>query len=133
MPSENVIHIKLDYMEALKAKRNILSSELGSLKVEKRIERYRMARMEELMLKFKAYGKIKELKSNIRKLQGFLPNPKIPKIIKKEEALREKFERRRGAEEEAEVEKKEAYGEKDIESQLGEIQRRLARLQRENI
>lgn len=131
MPSENVIHIKLDYMEALKAKRNILSSELGSLKVEKSIGRYRMARMEELMLKFKVYGKMKELKSSIRKLQNFLPNPRIPKIIKKEEAIREKFERQR--ETEMKEERVEAHGEESIESQLREIQRRLSRLQREDI
>ena len=51
MSSENAIHIRLNYMEALEAKRSILSSELNSLNIAKRIARYRDARMDELGLK----------------------------------------------------------------------------------
>jgi len=122
MSSENVIYIKLDYMEALKAKRSILSSELSSLNIAKKIARYRVIRVEELGLKSKLYEKIKETKSNIRKLQILLPNPKVPRIVKKEQAIEKHLE--------AESVLNDAG---DIESQLREIQRRLERLQRENI
>lgn len=122
MSSENVIHIKLSYLEALKAKRSILSSEMSSLNIAKKIARYRAIRLEELGLKTRLYGKMKEAKSNIRELQNLLPNPKIPKIIKREE-LREKH---------PEAESR-SYSEGDIESQLREIQRRLTELQSQNI
>lgn len=122
MSSENVIHIKLDYLEALKAKRSILSSELSSLKIARKIGRYRIIRLEELGLKSRLYGKMKEAKSNIRKLQSLLPIPKIPRIMRKEQLI----------EKHPEAEKR-SYDEGDIESQLREIQRRLERLQRENI
>ena len=125
MSSENVIHIRLDYMEALKAKRGILYSELGSLKVAKKIARYREIRMEELRLKARLYGKMKEVKANIKKLQSLLPILKIPKIIKRKELIEKNQETESGS-----------YGkgsEGDIKSQLREIQRRLTELQRQNI
>ena len=108
-------------MEALKAKRSILSSELSSLNIAKKIARYRTIRMEELGLKSRLYGKIKEAKSSIRKLQILLPNPKVPRIVKREQAI----EKRLGEEV--------LHDEGDIESQLREIQRRLERLQRQNV
>ena len=125
MSSENVIHIRLDYMEALKAKRGILYSELGSLKVAKRIAKYGEIRMEELRLKARLYGKMKEVKANIKKLQSLLPILKIPKIIKRKELIEKNQETESGS-----------YGkssEGDIKSQLREIQRRLTELQRQNI
>ena len=122
MSSENVIHIRLNYIEALKAKRNILSLELSSLNIAKKIARYRAIRMEELGLKSILYGKIKEAKSNIRKLQILLPNPKIPRIVKRGYAI-EKHLEAEGV----------LHDEGDIESQLREIQRRLEGLQRQNL
>ena len=125
MSSENVIHIRLDYMEALKAKRGILYSELGSLKVAKKIAKYREIRMEELRLKARLYGKMKEVKTKIRKLQSLLPILKIPKIIKRKELIEKS--------QETESMPYGKGGEGDIESQLREIQRRLTELQRQNI
>ena len=122
MSSENVIHIRLDYMEALKAKRSILSSELSSLNIAKRIARYRAIRMEELGLKSRLYGKMKEAKLNIKKLQSILPNPKIPRLVRREQAMEKNLEK-------DEI----LHNEGDIESQLREIQRRLDRLQGQNI
>lgn len=121
MSSENSIHIKLNYMEALEAKRSILSSELNSLNIAKRIARYRDIRMDELGLKSKLYVKIKETKANIRKLQILLPMPKVPKIVKREQLVVEPVQERSKSDESG------------IESQLKEIQRRLNQLQRENI
>ncbi|MDP3991882.1 MAG: hypothetical protein Q8P79_00010 [Nanoarchaeota archaeon] len=122
MSSENVIHIRLDYMEALKAKRSILSSELSSLNIAKRIARYRAIRMEELGLKSRLYGKMKEAKLNIKKLQSVLPNPKVPRLVRREQAMEKNLEK-------DEI----LHNEGDIESQLREIQRRLERLQGQNI
>jgi len=123
MPSENVIHIKLNYMEALKARRSILSSELGSLNIAKKIARYGEIRMEELGLKARLYGKMKEAKSSIKKLQSLLPNPKMPRIMKREQVMEEHLGKTKSTTRE----------QGDIESQLREIQRRLAELQRQKI
>ena len=122
MSSENVIHIKLSYTEALKAKRSILSLEMGSLNIARNIVRYGAIRMEELGLKSKLYEKVKEAKTDMKDLQSLLPTPKIPKIIKREE-LKEKYPE----------EESRSYKEGDIEFQLREIQRRLTELQSQNI
>lgn len=110
-------------MEALKARRSILSSELGSLNIAKKIARYREIRMEELGLKARLYGKMKEAKSSIKKLQSLLPNPKMPRIMKREQVMEEHLGKTKSTTRE----------QGDIESQLREIQRRLAELQRQKI
>ena len=121
MTSENVIHIRLEYGEALGAKRGILASEINSLQIAKIVGRYKALRMAELGVKNRIYTRMKETKANIRKLQVILPVPKVPRIIKR-------------------VHKEEMHAtaikptpqSEDIESQLSEIQRRLNSLQREN-
>ena len=90
MNSENLIHIKLEYRDALQAKKDIISSQIALLKVTGRIKGYRIYRSEELELKLKLFEKTKELKTNIGKLQRILPKPKIPSILKKEEHIQEK-------------------------------------------
>ena len=122
MPSENSIqnpiHIRLDYLEALRARKALLSSELFSLNVAKKIAKYKVLRLVELDYKSKLYSKLKETKSNIKKLHDMLPNAKVPKILKKEH-LNEK------------VSKSESKNtdEDSLEFQLREIQRRLEELQ----
>jgi|SRR3990167_7966515 len=125
MASENVVHIMLDYKEALRAKRDILSSEMSSLGVAKRIGRYRFLRLEELKLKTRIYGKIKETKTNLRKLQALIPEPKIPRILKR---VKKEEEEAKGENKVLEAGNK-VHDEEDIESQLRDIQRRLEELQ----
>jgi hypothetical protein len=126
MGSENVVHIKLNYEEAIQGKRNFLFSEMGALKVAKRIGRYKFLRLGEFDLRSKLYTKMKEVRSNIRRLQIIAPEPKLPKIIKRDLARREKE-----AEEPLKVKSK-TYQQQDIESQLREIESRLEDLQIEN-
>ncbi len=80
-----VIHIKLDYNEALQSKKDILNSEMGLLKIAKAIKNHKILRTEELKIKLRASRKLKDLKSNISKLQTTLPKVKIPEILEKEE------------------------------------------------
>ncbi|MGA2130607.1 MAG: hypothetical protein ABSG05_03295 [Candidatus Pacearchaeota archaeon] len=124
MPSEDTIYIKLDYMEALKTRRGILNSELSVLNISKKIQQYKNLRLLELGLKSKLSTKFKDVKSNIRRLQATLPSGRLPKIIQKEKAKAvEKSSERVGR----------IRQQSDIESQLSEIQRRLAELQGENV
>lgn len=123
MADEKLIHVKLEYEEALKAKRDILSSEMGLLRIARAIKNYRISRTEELRLKLQLYKKIKELKANIAKLQQVLPKIRIPEILsdkknsKKEEAQREYIPK-----------KKDLYYD-ELEYELQEIQRKLKSLE----
>lgn len=119
MIKENLIHIKLEYGEALQTKRDVLSSQIGLLRIAKTIRGYGFYRSNELELKLILYKKIKELKMNLGKLQKTLPKLKIPEIIKKE-----------GWEKTEPKSKKIKPPERNIEEQLQEIQKRLNELQR---
>jgi hypothetical protein len=119
MIKENPIHVKLGYGEALQTKRDILSSQITLLRIAKAIKEYGIYRSGELELKLVLYKKMKELKTNLGKLQKTLPKPKIPDMLKKE--VQEKTEPKS---------KKIKPPEKDIEEQLQEIQKRLNELQR---
>jgi hypothetical protein len=123
MSSENVIHVRLTYEEALKTKRGILSSQMHALNVAKRITRYRNLRLEEFKLKSRAYSRMKETRSAIRKLENHLPKPRIPNILKKQIKGEEKEEKK--------AKKKVAPEPREIEGQLREIERRLSQLQAE--
>jgi hypothetical protein len=117
---ENTIYIKLEYEEAVKAKRDILFSEMNLLKIAKRIKKYEDFRKEELNSKLNISKNIKEIKTNIGKLQRILPKLEIPEILKKPQEI---FEMAR-----TKSKIKDEY-EEDIEYELKEIQERLNALQ----
>lgn len=121
---DNAIYIKLDYAEALNARRGVLSSQLSSLNMAKKVGQYKVLRLQELGLKSKLNGKMRELKSSVKKLQAMLPSGKLPKIIQRE-MEREKAQ---GSEKTSEKVGR-IRQQSDIDSQLREIQRRLAELQ----
>jgi hypothetical protein len=85
MKNENLIHIKLEHMEALQSKKDILSSEMNLLRILQIIKKYHELRSEELQLKLKLNRKAKEMISNIKKLQKIFPELEIPTILKKED------------------------------------------------
>ncbi len=113
---ENLIHVKLEYEEALEAKKDILSSEMGILKISKIMKKYHLLRTSEFRNKMKFLKKITELKSSISGLQQILPKIKIPKILEKEKE----------SETDGEIgeEKYDKY-EGDLEAQLRKIQEKL--------
>jgi hypothetical protein len=121
MTKESVIHVKLDNTEAVMAKRDILISQMNLLRIAKIIKGYSFYRIKELELKIRLYKKMKELKTNITKLQKILPTLRIPEILKKEkpEEKKEKYKK----------EKTQKTYDRSIEEQLQEIQRRLSNLQ----
>ena len=116
MIKENLIHVKLEYGEALEAKKDILSSEMGILKISKIMKRYHLLRTDEFRNKMKLLRKMTELKSSISGLQQTLPKIKIPKLLEKE-----KKPERVGKITEEEYDKYEG----DLETQLRKIQEKL--------
>lgn len=107
-------HIKFEYSEALEAKKQILTTELNLLQISKKIRNYNLIRKREYILKGKLKILTNQLKNKIIQIQSTFPEEKQleePKI-KKESTTRESD-----------------YKEKDIQSQLEEIQRKLAEMQ----
>ena len=120
MKNENLIHVKLEYGEALQSKRDTLSSEMNLLRIAKMIKKYRLLRLEELKIKLKLHRKIKEIITNIKKIQTTLPILKIPEILKKDKEI----------EEPDKLPIKEKQYDESLESQLQEIQDKLNLLQK---
>jgi hypothetical protein len=114
---QSLIHVKIDYMEAVQAKKDLLSSEREFIRVLKILKRYSLLRKEELTLRLKMQNKIKSLKINIGKLNDILPKVKVPNILKKNDIHEEKP-----------LKAKQEAKDNDLESQLREIQERLRKL-----
>jgi len=69
-------HIRLDYDQALLAKKHLLSSELNLLRTTRKINTYKLLRKREHILKTKLKSNINILKSKINFLQSYLPKDK---------------------------------------------------------
>lgn len=119
--TDNLIHVRFEYEEALEAKKDILSSEMGILKISRIMKKYHLLRIDEFRNKTKLLKKITELKSSITGLQQALPKIKIPRILEKEISEKEKEPER------IKKIREEKYGEEegDLESQLRKIQEKL--------
>lgn len=82
--STNLIHVKLNYDEAVRSKVDILGTQKNLLEVMKALKRYHMIRIQEMKLKELLYKTLKSLKLNINRLNKSMPAIKIPKIIEHE-------------------------------------------------
>jgi hypothetical protein len=111
--NDSFIHVKLEYEEVIKSKKDILASEADILNIIKSMSRYTALRSSELDLKAQFYKEIKKIVIGIKMLETTLPHVKVPKIL--------------GPSEEKPVERKIAAGKNEtgLEEQLREIQRRL--------
>ena len=121
MKGEHLLHVKLDYQEAVQGKKDVLGVEVNLLRLIRTMKRYHALRVEELKLEANAYKKISEMNLGIKKELTILPTIKLPKILKKQE-VEEKPEKK--------IKKieKEKYDD-DIETQLREIQNSLRELE----
>jgi len=106
------IHVRLEYAEALEGKREFLSLQLNLLNILKKLKNYKIERKRELILKNKLKKQLASLRTEINNIGTFLPSEEAEKQVKKKKKQT------------AEVRKKE-----NIETQLREIQEKLAKLQ----
>jgi len=122
--SENVFHVKLDAQEAIRSRKDVLSTQMGLLKIAIVIKEYHELRVKELEIKRELRKKMRTLNTDISHLQRLLPELKIPKILQKEEEEYEEVEVKR-----KKLKKviKRKYT-SDIESQLQDIQDQLEAL-----
>ena len=128
MKEENLVHIRLDYEEALESKRDILSCERDFLNVLKIMRRYKILRQRELENQIKTYDKIKELKLHLTKMHNVLPKVKIPNILKKKDIFEDEKENKKIKHLKIDTKVKKTADEDELEKQLRDIQDRLGRL-----
>jgi len=76
MNNENILHVKFENDELIRSKRDLLSTEMGLLKIAKAIKNYRFFREEELKIKIALLRKSKSLKLSLKKLQATFPKVK---------------------------------------------------------
>jgi len=122
MKNENLIHVRLEYEEAVESKKNVLSSEMNLIRIMRIIKEYHSLRLNELKLKSSLYRKLKEIKKDIKSLQLILPKLELPQILKKEQPEIKEPEK--------EIIPKEKKYDTSLESELKEIQEKLKALQR---
>lgn len=101
-------HIRIDYPEALEAKKQVLSSEINSLSVAKKIENFMFYRKNEFTLKNQLRETLSHIRAKIEHLETTLPeDEKIEKIkiVQKSREIKEN---------------------KNLQQELSEIQKKLA-------
>ncbi|MFQ5531045.1 MAG: hypothetical protein ACE5ES_00355 [Candidatus Nanoarchaeia archaeon] len=114
---DELIHVKLEFQEALNSKRDTLSTEMHLLQITRVMRNYKDLRIKELNLKIKLLNKIKILKKEFSNLQK-----NLPKLSSIEEFKQEQ-------EDERDLKIKSKTKSKDLESELQEIQSRLHAIQ----
>lgn len=132
--TDNLVHIQFGYDSALETKRDIISSELNLVRMSKIINKYKDLRTEEFKIKEMISRRLKVLKIDFGALQNLLPHTRAPAIIEELQREHNPYAIEEMPEEETEVEtsitkekKEEKLPEEDsLESQLAEIQKRLA-------
>jgi hypothetical protein len=128
MKAENLIHIKLDYGEALQSKKDILYTEMDLLRILKLIKKYKTSRLKELELKIEIQKKLRQIKKEISHIELIFPKIKIPKILKHEEYIQDiKIQKKSVKNQLKKPEKLRKYGD-EIEAQLKDLQKQLQSL-----
>ncbi len=106
------IHVKLERIEAIDAKKEILSCEAGILELIKKIRQYKNLRLREISAKNNLKTSVSKLKNEVKKIKTILPKP---------EGIKHPVER-------IKLPKQEDGHNRDIDKQLNEIKSKLARL-----
>ena len=117
MAKESLIHVKINYNEAVQSKKEILSLQMNLLKILRAVKNFGYFRTEELNEKTNLSKKVKLIKSDIKKMQTILPKSEVPEKYKKKPEIKHKEIK------EKLIEKIEH--EDDLDLQLREIQEKL--------
>jgi len=121
MSDEKLIHVKMDYVDALESKKSLLNLEKELLELNEVAFNFSSLRIQELRAKVKFCQGIKNLSNSLMILKKNLPEGKVPRMMKEAKvASGEKSER---------IVKK-TRDTRDIELQLRDIQEKLSSMQR---
>jgi len=115
MKNENLVHIKLEYDEAVDGKKDLLLTQMNLLKITRAVKVYYSLKKKESQTKLKLSKKLRSTNNFLKKIKTNLPQIRVRKEINahsKKKPKREKIEYDRG-----------------IEDQLLDIQDKLNSLQ----
>ena len=73
---ENPVYSKIEYQDALFAKKHILETQINLLNTVNNIKNYQELRKKELMLKLKLKNNLKNIKDEITRINSHLPQTK---------------------------------------------------------
>ena len=121
---ENLIHIKLEYIEAVQSKKDILGTQRDLIEVLKTLKRYHIIRIQEMKMKELLLKKMKELKVNLNKMNQVFPKIKLPSIIDHDSDS----ETKETIKKIKEIQGKDLK-QNDLERELSDIQRKLKELE----
>ena len=117
---DNLIHVKIEGYELVESKKDLLALQMSLIKNLQAVKEYTQLRQQELKIKTKLSRKIKEIKTEINKLNLALPKVKRPESIRKD--VQESKEEKTSI--------KPAGMRTELDYELDEIQRKLEELQR---
>ena len=72
---ENIVHVGVEYLEAVSAKKEILQSEANLLEIIKKIRTYSQLRKREFILKNRIKKDLAEIKESVNKIEDEIPTP----------------------------------------------------------
>jgi hypothetical protein len=119
MEQKNPVYVRMDYNESLESKKNLLNTEVSLLNLIKSLKAYHSIRLEEMKIKAGIYKAIRELNLTMKKTKSSFPFFKIPEVKSRKEIPIEK-----------EIKFTKEKTDNSLESELKEIQERLASLNR---
>ena len=123
MMDEKLIHLKIGYLDSLETKKDVLTLQKDLIGLAGQIERFNSVRISEINSKIKLGIAMRKTVDSLKKLKGILPDPKVPKILIKENA-----EKPAKKEKKLDMKMQKIRDERDIESQLRDIQNKLGSL-----
>ncbi len=103
-------HVRLDYADALSAKKDLLGAEINLLQIVRKMKAYRMVRKKEMTAKNKLRIEIGKLRKSMDNLDKHLPSDNIKEDKRKNKS------------------KKVIQEGKNLDSELMDIKRKLAKL-----
>lgn len=112
METNTAIYSKVEYQDALAAKKAILATQINLLNIIQKVENYKELRKKELILKLKLKNNLRNIKENFTKINNHVPQTKGIKHIKLEPRKREKEVKRNAS----------------VQQELLDIKRRLSEL-----
>ncbi|MEK6945351.1 MAG: hypothetical protein AABW63_01005 [Nanoarchaeota archaeon] len=129
--NDSLIHVKLDYEEAVQSKKDILLTESELIKSVQAIRKYKEFRMKEIALKLELIKRLRDFKTHWRNTRNLLPPMELPKIVEEYEEGKHKkspHKESKKSEHEKKAKVKEERHHDNLELQLKEIQEKLNRL-----
>jgi hypothetical protein len=128
--NDSLIHVKLDYEEAVESKRDILLTEAELIKTAQTIRKYKELRIKEMILKLELIKRIKDFKNDWRNTKHLLPTLELPKLLEdlEEEKHKKEHHKEHKKNKHHEEKAKEEKHHDNLELQLRDIQEKLNRL-----